>query len=313
MPTKTAHRPADLRPADRRRDVVRDASGTAILLGAIGLALRARSASIRRPATEGQKRLDAAIAGFLRPHDLEAAIAAAPPAVLDPIRALIRAELFYGANLLADAVPMRGWQNHRPEVLQAFCAVSHGMARLVESFAAFAAPALLQRLGAGDAQFLNIGCGVGWVSIGMMQRWPGLRVTGTDPREAALDLARGNLQDTGLSARMTLRNDHVQMLTEVPCFDMAFVPSAFIPATALPEILIRARRALKPGGLHLMAVIDPPDDALAAAQAQFRAAVWGGDVLGLTGGKTLLRDAGFSRIEQRRQPDGTVGMLLAQA
>ena len=61
----------------------------------------------------------------------------------------------------------------------------------------------------------------------------------------------------------------------------------------LPGIRRAAWRALRPGGWLMFAVLAPAPDQIAGTA--FRAAVWGGDVLG--GGVALTRATGFSRVE----------------
>ena len=130
---------------------------------------------------------------------------------------------------------------------------------------------------------------------------------------APLAIARQNLRATGLAERMELRSGRGEDLSDRGIFDLAFVPSAFIDAGHLPEILARVHTALRPGGWVLMAVIEPDGtDPSAAALARFRASVWGGEALGVAGGTALLAEAGFARVVPVRQPRGMITFVAAE-
>lgn len=297
-----------LSPIDTLRHVVGEMSRTTVLLSALGLALRARlDTGPQEPEVAD------AIAGLLEDLGLTTAVADAAPDELAPVLALIRAELMFGGHILTDGVGQRGWQDRDPAVMQAFGEVSHGFWRGFEKLASTAAPALLDRLDRPGARFLDIGTGVGWLAIGMLQRWPHLTATGIEPLAGALTIARRNLAETGLTGRMELRQGRGEALSDIGAYDLIFIPSAFIPASALPAILAQAHAALRPGGKVLLAALQPPDAPDATALVRFRAAVWGGDVLGVEGGMALLQAGGFRQIDTTQQPGGMIAFLLAAA
>jgi precorrin-6B methylase 2 len=297
---------SNLSAIEQLRQFVGQASQTVVVLTALGLALRTR---VRGDALEPE--VAAAVAQVLAQSGLADAIAGAGQDELGPVLALIRAELMFGGHILGEGVGTRGWQDRDAGVMQVFGEVSLGFWRGLERLAAAVAPELLARLDAPGARFLDVGTGVGWLSIGMLQRWPALSAVGIEPLPGALALARRNLNEAGLAGRMELRQGFGESLEEVGAYDLIFVPSAFIPASALPAILQRARTALRPGGAVLLAVMEPPS-AEAQASAGFRAAVWGGDVVGITGGKHLLRQAGFTRVDSTGQTGGMITFLLAR-
>jgi precorrin-6B methylase 2 len=301
-----ATRVHSLPPIDLIRHAVGEASRPTVLLSALGLALLARMRGTAHDPTVAD-----AITGLLAPHQLSDAVEACAPDELAPVLALIRAELLFGGHILGEGVSSRGWQDRDPEVMQVFGKVSHGFWRGFERLAKTAAPALLDRLDRPGARFLDIGTGVGWLSIGMLQRWPHLTASGIEPLPGALELARRNLDETGLADRMELSQGRAEDLAETDAYDLIFVPSVFIPASALPAILSRAHDALRAGGRLLLAVMEPPDQPDAATLASFRAAVWGGDVLGLNRGRAYLAAAGFGQIEAMQQPGGFVAFLIA--
>jgi precorrin-6B methylase 2 len=293
---------------DRIRGFVGQTSAATVKLSALGLALRARMT-----ATALDPIVQDAVGGVLEQCGLAEAVAKADPDEFASVLALIRAELLFGGHILESGVGDRGWQDRSADVMQAFGEVSLGFWRGLERFSKVAAPDLLERLDKPGARFLDVGTGVGWLSVGMLQRWPKLTAVGVEPLPGALALARANFEKAGLINRIELRLGVGQAITDQAAFDLVFVPSAFIPGDAIPTILNRARQAIRSGGRVLLAVVEPPpEDATATALAWFRTAVWGGDVLGLAGGRALLKDAGFTKIEATRQPGGFVAFLLGQ-
>src|SRR3978361_155071 len=66
-------------------------------------------------------------------------------------------------------------------------------------------PDLGERLQAPGARFLDVGTGTAWLAIGVAQSHPQLHVTGLDIFEPALELARGNVAESGLADRIELR------------------------------------------------------------------------------------------------------------
>ena len=304
-------RPAAEAPADAIETIrafVTETSAATVRLTALGLALRSRSLGIAlHPAVA------AAADAVLRDLGLAGAVGSADPAALRPVLALLRAELLFGGHILLDGTGERGWVDRDADVLQSFGEVSVGFPDMIDRLIAPVLPDLVARLEAPGARFLDIGTGVGWLSIGMLRRWPGLRATGVEPLPGALAIARQNLRATGLAERMELRSGRGEDLSDRGIFDLAFVPSAFIDAGHLPEILARVHAALRPGVWVLLAVIEPDGtDPSAAALARFRASVWGGEALGVAGGTALLAEAGFARVVPVRQPRGMITFVAAE-
>jgi precorrin-6B methylase 2 len=287
---------------DLIRAQVGQMNGGTVRLTALGLALRARVTGAAMPPM-----VAVAVNALLKEMGLQSAVAEAEADALVPVLALIRAEMLMGGALLRAGVGLRGWQDREPDVMQAFGEVSLGFWRNVERLAPLA---LSQRLAAPGARFLDIGAGVGWLSIGMLRRWPALTAVGIEPLPGALAIARDNLAATGLSARMDLREGRGEVLHDVAGYDLAFVPSAFIPLEALTRTLRAVRRALRPGGWVMLAVLAPDRDT--AAETAFRAAVWGGEVLGLEPGVALVRAAGFSQVAGMPPAGGMIGFVLAE-
>jgi SAM-dependent methyltransferase len=118
--------------------------------------------------------------------------------------------------------------------------------------------------------------GVAGLSIAMAHLWPSLRVVGIDPWPPALFLARENVQRAGLRDRIVLREQVVEDLADTEAFDLVWLPSAFIPAKAIPPACENVCRALRPGGWLLFAMATPGTDPLTASLVRLRTVLWGG-------------------------------------
>jgi hypothetical protein len=86
-----------------------------------------------------------------------------------------------------------------------------------------------------------------------------------------------------------VRQQSAEDLTDVNAFDLAWIPTAFVPAAALPAIL---RRALRSGGWLLLGMVNPGVDPLAGSLARLRTALWGGALLIPTDVESMLGQAG---------------------
>ena len=151
-----------------------------------------------------------------------------------------------------------------------------------------------ERLAVPGAAFLDVGVGVAALSIAMVRQWPSLRVVGLDPWAASLAIARRNVQGAGLAPQIELREMGGEDLADFAAYDLAWIPSLFIPQGSIARIVDRVGRALRPGGWLLFPMLEPGDDPLvAAARRRFRTALWGGSELSAEAVTTLLTGAGF--------------------
>jgi SAM-dependent methyltransferase len=188
-----------------------------------------------------------------------------------------------------------GWRHTDALVLQAQGTMSAGAVAFLERSVFPHAVGIPERLESG-ATFLDVGAGVGGVSIDMCRRFPRLRAVGLEPAEAPLALARANVAAAGLEDRLELRQLLVQDLDDVDAFDIAWLPLNFLPPAVLVEALERVGRALRPGGLLLLATLGGGGDDLRSAAARLRSVLWGGDALEPARVVGLLEGAGYTDV-----------------
>jgi len=272
------------------RDTVSRLNSSASALAALGAAIDARVN--RRPLAPA---MASAVDQVLDALGAREAIEAASQAELRPLLGEIRTFTLTGVKLLVGS-DAPGWGHREAEILQAAGDVSAAFPRSLAVSIAPALEGLLERLQSPGAAFLDIGTGVAALSIEMARLWPSLRVVGIDPWAPAIALARGNVRAAGLESRIELRAQAGEELPDRDAFDLAWVPSLFIPEAALPAIVQRVHRALRPGGWLLFPMTRPGGDPMTDALARLRAAMFGGLATTTEAVEGLLREAGFTGV-----------------
>ena len=237
----------------------------------------------------------------------------ASPAELVPVLGGIRSELFLGARLVSGSALGAAWSCTDPAVLQAAGDVSAGFPGALRRAIAPRLDGLPERLAAAGASFLDVGVGVAAMAVEMVRQWPSLRVVGLDPWAPSLAITRENVRAAGLADRIELREQGAERLPDENRFDLAWVPSVFIPGQALPAVLERSARALRPGGWLLLAFANPGSDPLAAALTRLRTALWGGAPLAPAEAEGLLARSGLVEVKTLPSPpNSTVAMAAGR-
>jgi SAM-dependent methyltransferase len=189
------------------------------------------------------------------------------------------------------------WDHTNPSIL---LAQGHMSTLLSQVFQRLVVPSLggdlATRLQNG-ARFLDVGVGVAALSIAMCRVWPMLRVVGVDPWEPALELAHEQIAAAGLEDRIELRAGVVESLQDAAMYDLAWLPTFFIPGAVLEQALERVHAALRPDGCAILGQWARPEDPLMAAVADVRTVRQGGVVHTPQETATLLVRAGFSDVD----------------
>jgi hypothetical protein len=259
-------------------------------LAALGAALRLRASGLEA-APEVQACLDDVIAAL----GVDEAIGASTPDELSAALAPIRALLLQSVDLLTDPSRAPGWAYTDVELLEGLGQSSAAFARVVRDVLAPELPGLGDALARPGAAFLDVGVGVGALSIAMCDLYPQLRAVGIDPWEAALDRARRNVSAAGLEERVELRRQRVEDLTDEAAFDLAFLAGPFLGRAAVGPACERSLAALRPGGWVLFAMFGGVD-ALEVALGRLRTARSGGAVLDAAEAERRLGAAGCADV-----------------
>jgi SAM-dependent methyltransferase len=264
----------------------------AVELGAAADALAALAAHLRiesegLPADPAVRAVLAEVAAELTGADR------VPPEVAAPVVGLARTSLRQAAELVDDPGRAGAWDRGDPVLLQSIGRLSMGVAGAMDAAAA-TLPGLADALDGGT--LLDVGTGTGWLAIALARAHPRLRVTGVDVFAPALELARGNLADAGLTDRVELRLQDAATLDEPDAYDTVWLPMPFLPADVVPAVVRTGCRALRPGGWLLAGTFAGPPTRLGQLLTDLRTVRSGGhpwqpsELLG------LLVDAGLRDV-----------------
>jgi SAM-dependent methyltransferase len=291
--------------SDKLRELVARLGASADALAALASAMDARASGAPLEAT-----ISARVGDVLDALGARRAIEEAGPEELRPLLGEIRTFTLTNAKLLFAESRAAGWTHGEAALLEAAGDVSAAVPRMLEGAIARELDGLAARLAGPDARFLDVGVGVAAMSVEMARRWPSLRVVGIDPWAPALEQARARVRAAGLEQRIDLRLQAGQDLEDREAFDLAWIPSLFVPASVLPAVVARVRAALRPGGWLLFPVVRPGSDPLRAALVRLRVAMFGG--LDTTPGEAeaLLRAQGLTSVRTLPNPPASAAAMI---
>jgi 2-polyprenyl-3-methyl-5-hydroxy-6-metoxy-1,4-benzoquinol methylase len=240
----------------------------------------------------------------------------AQPPMRSVLQGEIRTTLMQVMALLdssSDPRPLPGWRHTSAALLQSQGDASAMFAPALKASIAPSLGDLAARLERPGARFLDVGVGVASLTIAMCRAWPALHVVGLDTFDVPLGLARQNVERAGLADRVELRHVAVQDLHDEASFDLAWMPSFFIPAPVLASAAARVHAALRPGGWLLFPIGGlGGDDQRARAVFALINELWGGPVLFAAEAESLLKEAGFSTVRVLPGPASTPPFVVAQ-
>jgi SAM-dependent methyltransferase len=248
------------------------------VLVALGLARRDRGELA--PTAAGEE--------LLRPHAIGALRAELSGALLQGHDVFLRS----ADGDLTDA----GWRHTDARILQAQGTQSAGAIDYLEHVLFPRLDGALERLAAPSAAFLDVGAGVGAVTIEMCRRFPALRAVALEPQAAPLALARANVARAGLGDRVDLRRGLVQELPDRESFDVAWLPLNFLAPGAVAPALQRVAAALRPGGWVVLGTLGEAGRDVVSTTARLRATLWSGSSLAPDRVAEALDAAGFGEI-----------------
>jgi SAM-dependent methyltransferase len=223
--------------------------------------------------------------------DALAAVGVSDVASLEPqqramLAAGIRSMFAQSADILERPTREPGWSYTDPALLQ-------GQGR-----GSMMMPALLATADElkDVTSLLDLGTGVGLLAIAACGVWPACTIVGIDTWKPSLDLARQNVAEAGLDARIEIREQDVRDLDDRDRFDCVWLPSFFFSTDVLDAALPKLITATKPGGWIALAHYEPPPDPLPRATSRLRTLRDGGSVLDAEAGAELLRAAGCTEV-----------------
>jgi SAM-dependent methyltransferase len=311
---------------ESNNDQVPDAGAPGVLISALEhpmvLAALARMASSgawqrivdERPLSED---LDVADAEFLlaagavtRVRDDTFRLALSEPLYTDPQAVAQSAQYMLRRALAHASGQALGWGNEDPETALAFGRVTGRGGDLIADQLLPRLPAIETAFRAGTAVFLDVGVGVGAISIRLVERYPGTRAVGLDVLPGVLKLAQSEVAGSGLSDRIELRLQSVADLRDHDRYDLAWVPQGFIPREAFLDGIHHVFHALKPGGALLVPVtLHPEAPEFARARLTHSAFLAGGSTITPSQLVELLNATGFRDLAEH--PVGAQVLMTA--
>ena len=266
--------------------------GMAEALAALGASLR-----LRRDGSTAEPELAACLDAVLDALGVGDAVHALDEHETVALLGIVEGFLAQAADFVVE--PARaGWNYEEPSIL---VAQGHSSALIAGILTRFVVPALGDdlsgRLERGEGSFLDVGVGVAALSIALCRSWPSLRVVGIDPWEPALALAREYVAAAGLQKRIELRRLTAETLEDADAYDLAWVPTFFIPGAVLERVVERVHVALRPGGWALLGLYARPGDPFRDALANLRTVRQGGSLLTPAQAAARLERAGLLDVD----------------
>lgn len=270
--------------------------------------LAALARRLTRPAPARPDPLEDAVEGVLRAAGLAAR--ADDEHALTRGRAL-RSQLAQ-VLALADPTTCGEWAQHDDGTLLAQGRASGALAAVLTS-ARTAPRALVERLAAPGARFLDVGTGVGAICAQLCVRLPGLSATAIDVLPRVLRLAAAELAAAGVADRVELREQDVRDLDETGAYDVVWVPLPLLEQPLVAVAVRNAVRALRPGGWLIVPVGPDHEPGLQRELARLRAAAVGGNPGARRDVEPLLREAGLDEVHELVTPRGGPTVVAARA
>ena len=225
---------------------------------------------------------------------------------------LIRSTLGQAATVAFRGTSEAGWAAFGDEILLAQGRASAMVGRFMAAFVLPMLEGLAERFSAAQGGvFLDVGVGVAELACAFCEAVPQSRVVGLDPLPQAIELATRTVAAHGLGDRVELRRQGVEQLDDEAVFDLAWVPSRFIPSAVVMEGLVRVRRALKPGGWLLLSgsTMEPGAD---GDIVRWQVHLSGGTLLVEDEGARMLEGAGFTSPVRLDTPPGPSPILAVR-
>lgn len=231
-------------------------------------------------------------------------VAGVAPGERSVVVSFARSYLAQALDLVDDPARPGAWEFDDPALLQAQGSASAVVARLLAE-----AGVVPER-----ARILDVGTGVAGLAIALCESFPAVTVVGIDPWEPALRIGRENVEAAGLGDRVTLVATTVEELEDTDGFDVAWLPSFFIPEAVLDAALERVFAVLRPGGTIVVASqYAAEDDPLAAAVDALFTVRAGGSVVSPEEMIPRLGRAGFANVrEVERAWDAPLRLVVAR-
>lgn len=279
------------------------AQANRLLVGAQALGALTARLRLDELGVEGDPAVRAELDRVVEALGLADDVAGLDPVERSVVLSFARSYLAQALDLVEEPERAGAWGFDDPVLLQAQGSASAVVARLLDA-AGLVPP---------GARVLDVGTGVAGLAIALCQTFPGVTVVGVDPWEPALAIARENVAAAGVEERVTLVASTIEELEDEEAFDVAWLPSFFIPEPALDGAIVRLHALLRPGGtLVVGATYASDEDPVAAAVDDLFTVRAGGSAVPPPAMIERLVGAGFSDVrEVERTWDAPLRLVAA--
>lgn len=155
-------------------------------------------------------------------------------------------------NSIRDNNYQHGWSHADEILLQAQGKVSEVIVTDVFN----QSQELKSMLNRNNLKLLDIGAGVGRISIKFAELYPNIHITAVEPNEPQYFIANNNIEQSEYKPRIQLLKKFAHELKCDNQFDIIWLPQMFIANHVFSETLEILYRSLKPGGLLLSTTAD---------------------------------------------------------
>jgi ubiquinone/menaquinone biosynthesis C-methylase UbiE len=255
-----------------------------LLANAIALSAVAARLGLDESGAEGDPAVRAQLDRVIAELGIVDQLAQVGPGERSVLRSFSRSYLAQALDLIDDPARPGAWQHDDPVLLQAQGAASSVVASLLVELG----------LAGPGARILDVGTGVGGIARAFCELIPDATVVGVDPWKPALAIARDSVAAAGLDSRITLVEAPIQDFWDEDGFDLAWLPSFFIPDAVIDEAIGCIHRLLRPGGSIVVGVTFASEDSsLEAVTDDLMTVRSGGSVLTPEDATARLEQAGF--------------------
>ena len=195
-----------------------------------------------------------------------------------------RSYLAQALDLVDDPARKGAWSHDDPILLTAQGSASAVVATLITNLG----------LVPENARILDVGTGVAGIATAFCELHPDATVVGIDPWKPALAIARERVASAKLDPRITLVEAAIGDFYDPDGFDLAWLPSFFIPEDVLDHAIERIHDLLRPGGAIVVGVTFADEsNVLESVTDDLMTVRSGGSVLDAAGAARKLEHAGF--------------------
>lgn len=151
-------------------------------------------------------------------------------------------------------------------------------------------------LNKSQALFLDVGAGVGKISLRLCQIYDNVKVVALEPADVPFSLAKKNIEEAKYANRIELRKMYLEDFSDKNSYDVVWFPHVFFPESTLNSCLAKVWDALKPGAMLITSAILPDKKNQSVYIRQLINSLYGGlrtaDEL-----TKALTDVGFQEIK----------------